>query len=110
MSRFAVLVLPFVLSCAEHGRRAADAAPLSSTDVGPTPDVPPPSIDAGPPPVQTCEPDAGVCSFPASTCLDANYLVYYTGGDCIGGTCQFMTNLMFCYGGCTNGGCLGGFT
>ena len=86
--------------------RKTDAA---VTDSGPTPDVPPPSVDAAPPPMPACG-DAGTCAFPPSTCLDSNYLVYYTGGSCANGTCQFTTNTMYCYGGCMNGGCLGGFT
>jgi len=57
-----------------------------------------------------CGGDAGTCAIPPPTCLDSNYLVFYTGGACDGGTCQFMTNLLFCDGGCVNGGCQGGFT
>lgn len=87
----------------------ADAAPPDAAFV-PRPDAPPPSMDAGPPPVQACGGDAGACEVPPSTCLDENYLIYYTGGTCEEGTCQFTTNLMYCDEPCVYGGCFGGFT
>ena len=107
------------IACESGTRGAGDAMPDDDDWV--RPDSPPPSVDAGPPPLVTCsEPkgnphvDAGVqCPLPASVCLDEIYLVYYTGGTCVDGVCQFETNLMGCDLQCVSysdpsygGGCL----
>ena len=111
MVRLALAALVLTAAC-DHGTAQRDAAPRLS-DAYQFPDAappPPPSVDAGPPPMPPCGADAGTCQFPPSTCLDPHYLLYYTGGACVNGTCQFTTNLMYCPAGCVNGGCLGGFT
>jgi len=113
MWRFAVLGIVLGVGCGDSKRQrptgpTADA-PVDVTYV--VPDAPPPSVDAAPPPVEACQMDAGQCQLPPSTCLDTQYLVYYTGGDCVDGTCRFMTNVMYCGGwGCQNGGCVPAFT
>ena len=106
MLRLCVAVL--VVGCNSSGAVHKDAALADATIDSPPP--PRPSVDAGPPPVEACGGDAGACMLPPSTCLDANYLVYYTGGTCGSGTCAFTTNLLYCPSGCVNGGCAGGFT
>ncbi len=107
------VALAALAACGDHGQ------PQTPRDakVDATPDAivdafvpPPPPFDAPPPPVVSCEADAGTCQLPPSVCLDTQYLIYYTGGDCAAGTCSFVTNLLYCYGLCENGGCLGGFT
>jgi hypothetical protein len=69
-----------------------------------------PTVDAGPPPAMSCSMQAPACELPPSTCLDANYLVYYTDPMCVGDMCQYTTNLMYCSIGCVNGGCQHVFT
>jgi hypothetical protein len=108
-----VLALALIPACSDDKRppeqRAADAAPIDAVHV--YPDAPPPTVDAPPAPMPTCTMDAGECQLPPSTCLDPSYLLYYEGGACVDGTCQFTTHLMYCgENGCANGGCLGGFT
>ncbi len=107
-----VAALALVSACADKKRppveHTADAAPIDTVWV--QPDAPPPSVDAPPAPMPTCTMDAGECELPPSTCLDQSYLLYYTGGDCVDGTCQFTTNLMYCGWGCVDGGCTPGFT
>jgi hypothetical protein len=107
-----VAALALIASCNDKPQppieHAADAAPVDTVYV--VPDAPPPSVDAPPAPMPTCTMDAGECELPPSTCLDQWYLLYYTGGDCVDGTCQFTTNLMYCPDTCQSGGCLPGFT
>src|SRR5689334_21946309 len=111
MVRVALIAL-LAAGCHSNHPVGRDASPrIADAYVFPdSPPPPPPSVDAGPPPMPPCAADAGTCQFPPSSCLDAHYLVYYTGGACVDGTCQFTTNLMYCPYGCVNGGCQGGFT
>jgi hypothetical protein len=112
MGRFAWVAIIVCGGCGDARRptpRTADAQPIDAPWVAP--DVAPPSVDAAPAPMPACVADAGLCPLPPSTCLDSWYLVYYTGGDCTNGTCQFETHVMYCGGdGCQNGGCLPAFT
>ena len=107
-----VLLLALISACSDKQRppveHTSDAAPVDTVWVAP--DAPPPSVDAPPAPMPACTMDAGACELPPSTCLDQWYLLYYTGGDCVDGTCQFTTNLMYCPDTCQSGGCLPGFT
>ncbi|HVU02894.1 MAG TPA: hypothetical protein VHE30_14140 [Polyangiaceae bacterium] len=92
----------------------AGGAPSSggSSDAGP------PNVDAGPPPLVTCgvdagadaSPDAAVCAPPPSRCADTETLVYYSGGACVDGLCQFVTEILHCPTGCVDGGCHRNFT
>ena len=112
--RRVVLLLALVSACSDKEQPPVhhdiDAAPPIDT-VWVQPDAPPPTVDAPPAPMPSCTMDAGDCELPPSTCLDQNYLLFYTGGNCVDGTCQFTSNLMYCGGaGCVNGGCQGGFT
>jgi hypothetical protein len=112
MCRLACLVA-VLASCGDSHRPTTgpghDAPPVDTAYV-PPPDAPPPTVDAPPAPAPACTMDAGDCQLPPSTCLDQWYLLYYTGGDCVDGTCQFTTNLMYCPETCQSGGCLPGFT
>lgn len=116
MLRATLLALAFIAACGP-GERDHEGAPLkldaARIDTPVPVDSPPrpqPSVDAGAPPTLSCGEDAGACEPPPSTCLDSNYLLYYTGGTCTAGTCELITNLLYCPGGCSNGGCQGGFT
>jgi hypothetical protein len=109
--RRVVWLLALISACGDDKRpvqRGNDAAPVDSAWV--PPDAAPPTVDAPPAPMPACAMDAGECSLPPSACLDQWYLLYYTGGDCVDGTCHFTTNLMWCPDTCQNGGCLPGFT
>lgn len=111
-----------VIAACDAPKRAIVMEDAPPPDVPPyvMPDAAPPPFDAAPLPEMACnaEPDAGPpCELPPSQCLDAWYLIYYTGGDCVDGTCQFETNWLYCYGGCQSfadpsggAGCGGGFT
>jgi hypothetical protein len=115
-----LVALVGLCGCGVDARRrtAHDAAVGNDADAWVKPDAPPPSVDAGPPPVVACDShgnptiDAGPqCPLPPSRCLDAIYLVYYTGGTCVDGICQFETQLMECDYQCAtygdgNGGCV----
>src|SRR3954469_12644451 len=97
MWQFACVALVVGVGCGEKRQRPTQGAVDAPLDVVyVVPDAPPPSVDAAPPPMQACVMDAGTCPLPPSTCLDTWYLVYYTGGDCVDGMCQFTTNLMYC--------------
>lgn len=108
------VLLGLLIACSPAGRAPKDApSPIDASVDAVALDAwpPPPSVDAGPPPTMTCDGDAGVgCELPPSTCLDENYIAYYTGGTCNAGTCEYETNLMYCPTGCELGGCRGGFT
>jgi len=61
-------------------------------------------LDAGDLPEIACAgPDP--CALPPSTCANANYVVYYLGGECIGGHCSFEKRFRLCPAGCASGGC-----
>jgi hypothetical protein len=90
--------------------------------------------DAGPQPIITCGGEAGAerdaasesgsdagaadgeagteCPLPPSHCYDTRTLLYYEGGACVGGICQFEQKFYDCSLGayCENGGCFGGPT
>jgi hypothetical protein len=108
----AALFVVLIAGCSDKERpptgQGSDAAVIDSVFI--VPDAAPPTVDAPPPPMPSCTNDAGECQLPPSACLDNFYMLYYTGGTCQDGTCQFMTNLMYCPWGCVNGGCSGGFT
>ena len=115
----APLVAVLVVGCNAPDKRRPDAASATrDSSEWIVPDAPPPSVDAGPPPVVSCKAhgnpnvDAGVqCELPPSECLDPSYLIYYTGAQCVDGTCEFTRELLYCGGlGCINGGCNPGFT
>jgi len=111
--RFLAAASLVVIACDVPNRGARrDAAPdaIEVVDAVDAPPPPPPSVDAGPPPMMTCSVAAPTCELPPSTCLDSNYLVYYTDGSCVADMCQYTTNLLYCPSGCANGGCQGGFT
>jgi hypothetical protein len=109
---------------------AADAPPAPTYDAQPAPPDPttPPPIDAGDVPVVQCgprsdsdagdggdagdavsdprihvDPDAGECGFPPSICADGHWLVYYDYGTCVGGSCQWAKQYLYCHEGCTGG-------
>jgi hypothetical protein len=114
MVRLAILGAWLAAACDSGGRQIADAF---DGHVGIELDAstidawlpPPPSHDAGQPAATSCGGDASTtCALPPSTCLDENYLLYYTDPVCDGGTCRYTTNLMYCV--CVNDGCDGGFT
>ena len=46
-----------------------------------------------------------VCPLPASQCADPHWLVYFTSGTCVEGTCFFEEAALHCPAGCENGGC-----
>jgi len=79
-------------------------------------DAPPPLVDAGAPKMSCNGHKADQCPLPPSQCVDANWLVYYTGASCVDHVCQFTKELVYCYAGCLQtsydgyGGCSGGFT
>lgn len=110
--RFLAAASLVVMACDSPQRVSPTDAPVDApTDAFVSPiDAPPPSSDAGPPPMVSCSTSAPTCELPPSTCLDPNYLIYYTGGTCVDDSCQYMTNLLYCPIGCVNGGCQGGFT
>jgi hypothetical protein len=45
------------------------------------------------------------CDPPPSTCADRYWLVYFTNGTCVRGTCFFEEKALLCPEGCENGGC-----
>jgi len=120
----ALLVMFFVLAaCDVPGHRRADAllhdAPYPDGEPYVDPDAAPPPFDAAPPSELACHGKdiAMTCALPPSQCLDANYLIYYTGGECVNQRCQFETHWLYCYSGCVlwgqpaqGGYCEGGFT
>jgi hypothetical protein len=111
MRRVAYVLFGLAVGCSHTRSRPVEKNADAALDaVYVVPDGPPPSVDAAPPPMPACMADAGTCQLPPSTCLDDWYLVYYTGGDCVDGTCRFTTNLLYCPSTCMNGGCSGGFT
>lgn len=67
-----------------------------------------PPLDAGDPPVVACDADAqvdgGPCPAPPSVCADARWLVYYVGGACLSGLCQWEKKFVDC-GDCQKGAC-----
>lgn len=82
------------------------AQPLPTRDAG----TPAPPLDAGDPPARACEDDAGdagACALPSSVCADGRWLVYYVGGDCVGGACRWEQRFLLCSRLCTNGACAG---
>ena len=101
--------IALVMSACDTSRTVRKDAALADAVIDSAP-PPRPTVDAGPPPMEACGGDAGTCMLPPSTCLDSNYLVYYTGGTCAAGMCELATNLLYCPSGCVNGGCAGGFT
>jgi hypothetical protein len=110
--RYLAVVSVLASACDSHGasRDAADQAADATAVLVDSPPPPPASVDAGPPPMMACSVAAPTCELPPSTCLDSNYLVYYTDGSCVADQCQYTTNLLYCPEGCVNGGCPGGFT
>jgi len=110
--RFLAVASLLAIACDTPRRGDPADAPVDAqvdAQVSPT-DAPPPSMDAGPPPMVSCSASAPTCDLPPSTCLDTNYLIYYTDGTCVDDACQYTTNLLYCPSGCVNGGCQGGFT
>jgi hypothetical protein len=103
-----------LVACDSGGRKVDDAAVIDVSVIDsllpPDAPPPPPTVDAGPPPVVSCGDDAGTCELPPSSCLDASYMIYYTGGTCNDGVCELTQNLMYCPWGCLGNGCGGGFT
>ncbi len=72
---------------------------------------PEPPLGAGDPPVVACDAAGGeVCELPRSVCADSDWIVYYTGGECVEDVCRFEKNFEFCWEGCWDGGCSPGFT
>jgi hypothetical protein len=114
MLRFGMLVL-VLAACHAESRPAGDAPPGVPAVTADAPIEafvpPPPTHDAGPPPTVSCEVNAPMqCDLPPSTCLDDYYLIYYTSGTCVDGSCTYVTNYMYCSSRCEQGGCSGGFT
>jgi hypothetical protein len=112
-------VLFSLVACNSPAQRVIDAKVADA--FVPIPDSAPPplpSVDAGPPPPMACGDDAGACQLPPSTCLDSNYLVYYTATSCDSGMCSYTPQVLYCEHGCVeqptvpaSGGCsFGGFT
>ncbi len=108
-----------LVGCNSPAQRIIDAKSADALAViADSPPPPPPSVDAAPPPAMSCGPDAGTCDLPPSTCLDSNYLVYYTTATCNAGMCGYTQMLLYCSTGCVEqptvpatGGCQpGGFT
>src|SRR5882672_10238161 len=107
-----IVMLAFAVAGCVRGRPAKSDAAVPDVEVivdSYFPDAAPPPFDAAPLRTMACGQDAGACMLPPSTCLDDRYLIYYTGGTCDHGTCQFTTNWLYCGAGCVNGGCQGGF-
>jgi hypothetical protein len=108
----------------DAGDAASDAFLFSDTPSMGFADSAPqqPPLDAGDPPARACgeiadaasdqdaatSQDAGdgaVCPLPASVCADHYWLVYYTGGDCVGGACRWQKSFLLCPAICIGGQC-----
>ena len=116
-----IAVLFVCVACNDPRTRSIeDAPPPGSEEPYVIPDAAPPPFDAGPPPTVACHPNsdpATQCELPPSRCLDASYLIYYTGGTCVDHKCEYETHWLYCYAGCwmnidpvTGDGCSPGFT
>jgi len=94
---------------------ASDAILLGPEAGAPDVAAPTPPLDAGDPPVVACADaavddagDGGACALPHSVCADSHWLVYYVGGDCVGGVCAWQKKFLYCGNGvlCMQGACV----
>jgi hypothetical protein len=116
----ALAVIVLVAACDSPQRdERRDAPPGIDMEAYVDPDAAPPPFDAALPPEMACNGNNTFCAFPPSQCLggtDTNYLIYYTGGDCVNDKCAFEQHWLYCYSGCiettqpAGAYCAGGFT
>jgi hypothetical protein len=109
------LAVLIALAACTSGRSTGDASSGDAENIT-IPDAAPPPFDAAALPNMKCQPNTQ-CGLPPSQCLDANYLIYYTGGACVDRQCEFEEHWLYCYGGCwknvdpiTGDGCSPSFT
>lgn len=66
------------------------------------------NVDSG---VECSSSDASTCALPASICMDATRLLYFSNPRCVAGQCQFEAHARDCSpDDCQNGGCRVHFT